>query len=207
MKTVLEILTGIKNKIWEFFQEELKEETFSDEFSFPTPCSIINMCGCTSDIVIVGSEESREKKIRREAGKICFKCQTLFWNYSAIKNAKRKRYAELTGSPKQIAWALNIRDRVDLDLPPDHPIFVDITMEPYADSIQLLRARLVSITESRWWICNRDKLENKSLLDLTEQARVGSKKSKTVIKNINKIACKCAEQWAPNSFKLTSFRF
>ena len=150
--------------------------------------TVTNDCGCTTDISISGSLEEREEQVKTEKAKICFWCNVRLLNVKAIENSKLKGYAKLVGPKNRVRWALNIRDSADLDLPPDHPIFTDVTLQPFAATVQSLRKRLVDIVDAEWWITHRRSFAAKSLLDHTNRVLVKSKKFATIIKNIDKIA-------------------
>ena len=201
MKTFFELLTDLKCLFKSKFVQKQKVADVAKPPS-ATHWEVINKCGCISVDVTSGSVEDHEKLFHLEADKLFFSCQIQLWNEQALDNASRKGYPELVGSERQVAWALNIRDRVNLDLPPDHPIFSDENLHPYFEAIQALRERLVSITEAVWWIDNRKKLQGKSIHDLVEKVRKRYKSHHIIIKYINKIGFQSTDRWESSRPKL-----
>ena len=200
MKTFSKLLTGLQRLLKVPFLEKQKVAEVAKP-SISKFYRIINKCGCISVDMTSGSVEDHEKLFRLEADKLCFSCQIQLWNEQALENATRKGYPELVGSERQVAWALNIRDRVNLDLPPDHPLFADESFQPYLEAILSLREKLASNAEAAWWINKRRKLQGKSLIDLVEKVRKRYKSRHIIIKYINEIGSQPTARWEPGRSK------
>ncbi len=67
-------------------------------------------CGHTAEVQLYGKEAERQRKIKWYSTILCPECEAC----EAVRVATEKGYPELTGSPKQVAWAYKIHDGVVL---------------------------------------------------------------------------------------------
>lgn len=81
-----------------------------------------------------GKRDGRERQLRAIESRPCPNCQMA----DAQKKAEESGLPQLVGSPKQIAWASDIRDRAMRLLP--------------AEKTEKLRPE----TSAKWWIDNRE---------------------------------------------------
>lgn len=123
-------------------------------------------CGHTEDIQIYGtnSHGERERRAEWEAGRMCREC------YLAAREVERKAAAakaladaataglpNLSGSEKQISWAVQIRAEQakildDINHPPAH--LPAMFAAAHADLIAMCR-RILQESRASWWIDHR----------------------------------------------------
>lgn len=136
-------------------------------------------CGHTEIINLVGKVKDRERKIEYfEAHGLCSECweaqrtrQFEEQNQKAAEEAKEYGLPELTGSEKQVAWAITIRQEFVAQAEKIIAYYEDKAVRPrIADDperkvaahelIQAMRQvvenRLLAQTSARFWIDNRD---------------------------------------------------
>ena len=70
-------------------------------------CNITCSCGHERIVQIYGTQQQRERKIRYYESNECDSCRI----ESLKQQAKEKKLPELTGSEKQINWALSLREK------------------------------------------------------------------------------------------------
>src|SRR5690554_3848949 len=80
---------------------------------------IIYACGHEGVVNIIGPHKDREWKLEREKEKICPECwrkhieeEMRRENEEAAKKAKEMELPELSGTPKQVAWAITLRQKL-----------------------------------------------------------------------------------------------
>lgn len=108
--------------------------------------TITHACGHTEDVNLFGKHADRERKIAYLESIDCRSC----WDAAQAAKARKEGLPELTGSPKQIAWANGIRNRIlgeaahCIETHPDWP-----NMDKWLTDLK-------KETASRWWIDHRD---------------------------------------------------
>lgn len=108
--------------------------------------TITHACGHTEEVNLFGKHSDRERKIAYLESIDCRAC----WDAAQAAQAKDAGLPDLTGSPKQIAWANGIRNRIlseaarCIEAHPDWP-----------DTDKWL-SELKKETAARWWIDHRD---------------------------------------------------
>lgn len=103
-------------------------------------------CGHTEEIVVFGKRADREKKIAWLEAQLCAECRAA----EAAEASKAAGMAALTGSPKQIAWAEDIRGKT---------MDAVATLKTRTDDEAARKDRVIAylggITSAEWWIDNR----------------------------------------------------
>lgn len=108
--------------------------------------TITHACGHTEEVNLFGKHADRERKIAYLESIECKDC----WDAAQAAKAHEAGLPDLTGSPKQIAWANGIRNRIlseaarCIEAHPDWP-----------DTDKWL-SELKKETAARWWIDHRD---------------------------------------------------
>ena len=130
-------------------------------------------CGHTITIELFGENEERERKIAWQEGSLCPECYRAAQAKEAAKSASEDNLPELTGSEKQVAWAMRIRaDRVKeardlaegtkarnariLALHPDKAEDAAKADAMVDESLAKILAWIRTETEARFWIDTRD---------------------------------------------------
>lgn len=108
--------------------------------------TITYACGHTEEIVVLGKSADREKKIAWLETQLCAECRA---REGAAQGAA-KGWAALEGSPKQIAWAEDIR-RKSMDA----VAALKTRTDDEAAHKDRVIAYLGGITSAEWWIDNR----------------------------------------------------
>ena len=103
-------------------------------------------CGHTEEVVVFGKRADREKKIAWLEAQLCAECRA---REGAAQGAA-KGWAALEGSPKQIAWAEDIRGETMDAI----AVLKTRTDEEAAHKDRVI-AYLGGITSAEWWIDNR----------------------------------------------------
>lgn len=125
-------------------------------------------CGCTHDVNVTGNAKTRARRAAWLAKQTCYKCEEKAFDAAADAFIAENlgELPELTGSPKQIAWARTIRRTVIFKLAYNHYFLVYAKIS-YAkrdrfsateddQRIEALRALANATTHARYWIDNRD---------------------------------------------------
>lgn len=108
--------------------------------------TITHACGHTEDVNLFGKLADRERKIAYLESIDCRSC----WDAAQAAKAREAGLPELTGSPKQIAWANGIRNRIlaeaahCIETHPDWP------------NTDKWLTELKKETAARWWIDHRE---------------------------------------------------
>lgn len=108
--------------------------------------TITHACGHTEEVSLFGKHSERERKIAYLESIDCRAC----WDAAQAAQAKEAGLPDLTGSPKQIAWANGIRNRILAEAAhciETHPDWPDVDK---------WLAELKKETSARWWIDHRD---------------------------------------------------
>lgn len=108
--------------------------------------TITHICGHQEDIVVYGKRADREKKIAWLEAQLCAECRA---REGAAQGAA-KGWAALEGSPKQIAWAEDIRGKTM-----DAIAALKTRTDDEAAHKDRVIAYLGGITSAEWWIDNR----------------------------------------------------
>lgn len=103
-------------------------------------------CGHTEEIVVFGKRADRERKIAWLEAQLCAECRA---REGAAQGAA-KGWAALEGSPKQIAWAEDIRGKTM-----DAIAALQTRTDDEAAHKDRVIAYLGGITSAEWWIDNR----------------------------------------------------
>lgn len=108
--------------------------------------TITYACGHTEEIVVYGKRVDRDKKIAWLEAQLCAECRA---REGAAQGAA-KGWAALEGSPKQIAWAEDIRGETM-----DAIAGLKTRTDDEAARKDRVIAYLSGITSAEWWIDNR----------------------------------------------------
>lgn len=117
-------------------------------------------CGHTRTVNLFGKSADRERKLQWLATINCPDCEKAAEQQEAEAIEARLQLSELTGSPKQIAWAREIRKEAirvierQLELAKADDRKADMLFLP-----DILRA-ICAHEEAAWWIENRDDLQH-----------------------------------------------
>lgn len=132
--------------------------------------TITYKCGHTAEVQLYGKESERQSKINWYSTINCPECKAR----EEADKATEKGYPELTGTPKQVAWANQIRNKA-----------VNLYEELCATAPEQNKSLLLSLkdqwianeTTAKYWIDNRDELTYKSELIKLVQKSTNFKKS------------------------------
>lgn len=108
--------------------------------------TITHACGHTEDVNLFGKHADRERKIAYLESIDCRSC----WDAAQAAKAHEAGLPELSGSPKQIAWANGIRNRILAE--------ADSCINAHPDwpNMDKWLTELKKETAARWWIDHRD---------------------------------------------------
>lgn len=109
--------------------------------------AIIYRCGHTAEVQLYGKYEDREKKIAYYKTIDCPECRAK----EAADKAKADGLAELTGSPKQVSWASDIRSEKLADAE-KLATQVNKNKNMFDGAVETMKAE----TSASWWIDRRD---------------------------------------------------
>lgn len=109
--------------------------------------TITYKCGHTAEVQLYGKYEDREKKVAYYTTIDCPECRAR----EAAAKAKDDGLAELTGSPKQVSWASDIRAEKLADA---EQLAEKVTRnkDMFDGAINKMKAE----TSASWWIDRRD---------------------------------------------------
>ena len=108
--------------------------------------TVIHSCGHQEEIVIYGKRADRERRIAYLESQLCAECRA---REGAAQGAA-KGWAALEGSPKQIAWAEDLRSETM-----DAISVLKTRTDDEAARKDRVIAYLSGITSAEWWIDNR----------------------------------------------------
>lgn len=108
--------------------------------------TITHACGHTEEIQVFGKRAERERKIAWLEAQVCAECRA---REGAAQGAA-KGWAALEGSPKQIAWAEDLRIKTM-----DAIAALKTRTDDEAAHKDRVIAYLGGITSAEWWIDNR----------------------------------------------------
>lgn len=109
---------------------------------------IKHTCGHEETVALFGKTKDRERRIEWLEGQPCRECQLKQSTEYAMAAASEMGLPDLSGSPKQIEWAVRIRN----DIVKQFESFRNISNEA-STKFDLL---LSESTSAKWWIDNRD---------------------------------------------------
>ncbi len=119
--------------------------------------TITYSCGHTEDKQLFGKIDDRDKYLNWcKEHKLCPECQRAEQTRKATEEASALNLAELTGSEKQIAWAITIRSKVlalidefikDADKYKAHPDY-----DRFLSAWAALKAEIVANTSAKYYI-------------------------------------------------------
>lgn len=113
-------------------------------------------CGHTGTVELFGKSADREAKLRWYEQHDCPECYMAAVKAEREERAAELGLAELTGSEKQIKWALDLRnkwvEKVDALL--NDPCNAGVREARY---IKAWKSYCLGQTASKWWIDNRDR--------------------------------------------------
>lgn len=128
-------------------------------------------CGKNIEVGGKGYNAQRAKqlaKYKSERGDICHECQRKEWedaNTKAVAESSEKGLPELTGSPKQIAWASSIRlhmfedfdefSKEVSDYKRIYDQFSEQAVTEIQDACHLILKELRDEVSAHWWIENK----------------------------------------------------
>ena len=108
-------------------------------------------CGCEGEVQLVGKHADRDRKLAWLTTQQCRACESK----AAAADAAAAGLPELTGSPKQIAWAISLRAERIAAL--DNMLSKVTSMSADAAAKwQQCRESVLAQAESRYWIDSRD---------------------------------------------------
>jgi hypothetical protein len=120
--------------------------------------NILRKCGHEEAVEIYGPVKDRDWKAAREAKKLCSACYRAEQIRKAQEASQAAGLPELTGTPKQVAWAEQIRARVIQDLAPLKEMLEKAVAAGNENAPTGLRIidSVLGRTEAREWIETRD---------------------------------------------------
>lgn len=121
-------------------------------------------CGHTAEVQLYGKEADRQNKIKWYSTILCPECEAR----EAAKAAIEKGYPELTGTPKQVAWANQIRNSAVAM----YENLCSAVPEPNKTLVLSLKDKwLANETTAKYWIDNREGLTYRTdLIKLVEKS-------------------------------------
>lgn len=111
-------------------------------------------CGCERTVNLFGKNADRERKIAWLETQICPQCAAKAAAEAAKAEADANGLPELEGTPKQVAWALDIRAEWSAK------VLKMLAMEPKTNEERLLQqaaAEVLNNTSAKFWIENRER--------------------------------------------------
>ena len=109
-------------------------------------------CGHTETIQLTGKVSDRIRRIERMEQGECPSCIRNKQNAQAQQASESRGLSELTGTPKQVAWATTIRENVCKALDKVRKI---ATNDQAKAMIEKWEQGINSKTDAAWWIDNR----------------------------------------------------
>ncbi|MEW6016474.1 MAG: hypothetical protein AB1760_00205 [Pseudomonadota bacterium] len=133
--------------------------------------TVTHDCGHTETVQLYGPRRERERKLAWLEQHPCLACVREAEARAAAANAAAQGLPDLVGSPKQVAWALRIRQQILRDA---DDLRADIMRQvPNADKritrFDSLLATIRAQSSAAWWIDHRD---NTAYELLNQQAKV-----------------------------------
>jgi len=127
--------------------------------------TIVRACGHEARVKARGATTARERKLDRERQRICRRCAIEKLRSEAEASAEADELPALTGTPKQIAWAMTLRHKALADA----ETYLDYLRESgqlkgsrVSKDAELFEAQkervlepLKTQTEAAWWIDRR----------------------------------------------------
>lgn len=139
-----------------------------------TSTDITYACGHSTVMNLTGPRQGRETAAWRESKRSCDDCFAREREETRLASkaaAESRGLADLEGSPKQIAWALTIREKAITFWADGGPMLatklidgrnVRVPGEPMDDSWKPVLTSIVdtlsSVTSAKWWIDARDRI-------------------------------------------------
>ena len=129
--------------------------------------TIVRACGHEAQVKSRGATPARERKLDRERQRICRRCAIEKQRLEAEFAAEADELPELTGTPKQIAWAMTLRYKAlaDAEMHLDYlresgqlKGRVGKDMELFTAQKERVLEPLKARTEAAWWIDQRHEL-------------------------------------------------
>lgn len=127
--------------------------------------TIVRACGHESRVKVRGPMPGRERKLDRERQLLCGRCSIENRRAEAEAAAEAEDLPDLTGTPKQTAWAMTIRHKALADAEE----YLDYLRDSgqlkgrVGKDLELFKAQkervlepLRAQTEAAWWINRRD---------------------------------------------------
>ena len=132
--------------------------------------TVTRTCGCTGEHELLGPYKTRERRIAWMAATPCRNCWHEALMAPALAEARRLGRPELTGTPRQIAKALVIRESAvararkltnewAMDCRRSPTPWLPSALVGLVAAERWLAAALTDKIEARWWIKTRDYLE------------------------------------------------
>lgn len=112
---------------------------------------VTHSCGHTETVELFGKAPDRERRVAWLEGQPCAKCRA------------KEGAPDLTGSPRQRAWAADIRSEAVRQLEDETARYAERGRAAGVEGVDMLADRIrrliadavASHTDSRWWIDNR----------------------------------------------------
>ena len=116
---------------------------------------IVYKCGHAETVQLYGPEKDRERRIEYLRACLCPDCYRAQQTEKATDEATAAGLPELTGSEKQVNWAVTIRSKV-LQKLADFRGNLSNQPQEVLDRFDEIAADVKGHTEARWWIDRRD---------------------------------------------------
>jgi hypothetical protein len=122
--------------------------------------------------VVERNRRTADYRATKLSSEDCWECQCAARNAAAAEKAKERGLPELTGSPKQIGWATEIREATIARSFPEarkeilryHSEFSEAARSELNDAFALLENERLAITDARHWIDTREQNEERWML-------------------------------------------
>lgn len=133
--------------------------------------TITHVCGHQIEVQLFGKHEERERRIAYLESIECDDCRRAKANAAALAAKEARGLLDLSGTPKQIAWANTIRERAYRAL----DCLAPFSSYPYAKAlVDGWKAKMDAMTEAKWWIDSRDSIPSPSSGGTSRQATVSA---------------------------------
>lgn len=120
--------------------------------------TITHTCGHTEEVQLFGPYKDRESRIKWLESKPCPDCIKAAATQAANEASAERGLAPLTGTDKQTAWAVTIREGVYKCIDMLAGVADKFGNAEATKMVAGWTAELDKHTEAKWWIDNRDKL-------------------------------------------------
>ena len=137
---------------------------------------IVYGCGCTVTKQLTGKLQDRDSYIAWAATQDCPECKKAKFNEECRIKAENSNFPTLTGSEKQVTWAVAIRqaflDNLDMMIKERLPKVNDSNRERAMATLQTIYnirdAIIANETSAKWWIDKRYDMPQGIIADYRE---------------------------------------